>query len=1029
MTSTEVPPPGPVPDDQRGAGSVAKPDSDRLEPTGTDPAVADQAERPWPPPLRPARSNSEAPGDGGGEVAALRQVLSHGRQGTRREERDPESPTEPIPAVEFVDVEPDVDIDIETPTGPYPRLDAGPAPIVRIMELDDAPSAMERTLDLTRNPAEAPSAGSVPSSDELAEKPGVAAVEPTNPPLEAEAPAPGGRSAPLDGFRGLAVAIVVAYHLGIPGVGGGFLGVDIFFVLSGYLITRGLVGLDPERSARSVLASFWDRRIRRLWPALLATILVVWLSTAAIWPDQADQIGPDSVAAALQFSNWWFIFDQQTYAENFGSVSPLRHTWSLGVEFQWYLLWPLVVLAVRRRAEVLAPLTAALMGLVIVGSVSALAMGVAPARLFDATPIRAGGLLAGAFVALVGAESVARRVSAWMVPLAVLLLGIGMVAANELDRFLFQGGFVLVGILSAVLMAVLVAPGDAAVSRRLSSLASTPLMVWLGRRSYAIYLWHWPVLLALDQWTESWFRPLAVVLAVAVTLALAELSWWLVEWPARLASTPSAHGVGSDGVPSAREGEHRLRFVQRSVTPLLVVAQIGLIGGVLGVGAAKDPELPSEFAAESPAAPILVETGVVDLVVSGGEAADALVDGKRPDWLPFEVRDRAPQFTGCSLGDETEVCRDDLSTPPTFALLVPGAEDARRAARDTEAWSEGLAARVQRFNDAGVRVIGFQIPCAAERATDGQRPDERGRQAANRALLELAPVEIELLSLDEALCLVDGSAREFDELMRPDGELLGIRAAEPLWSWTANTMARVQLLDAPGERASRLLLVGDSVALNMGLEWAPEFTPGMAIHERGLFGCGLSDTTPAVGGESIRSDQQCDRRWEVWEQSAELFEPDRVLLLTGAWELFDQILEDGTLIEFGSEEYEELIESSLETFAERMGGTGVEVAIALPPCPTPSSAPPTARDAAQEAVRGDRARLETLRRVLDRVVSRHDGIEALDLSGLLCEAIGDGEFEMLESFTYDGLHLTPEGAEAVWRALPGRLSSLFGNPS
>ena len=214
----------------------------------------------------------------------------------------------------------------------------------------------------------------------------------------------------LDGLRGVAVVAVLLYHGGVSAAGGGFLGVDVFFALSGFLITSLLLA-ERASTGRIDLKAFWGRRARRLLPALLVVLVFVAVYAAVFArPGELDRIRQDGLSTLLYLANWRMIFGGQSYFESFEAPSPLRHTWSLGIEEQWYLVWPLVVALVlawwrgagRRALGVMCAVLAA---------ASAVAMAVLasgaddPSRAYYGTDARAQGLLLGALLAVVPLRS------------------------------------------------------------------------------------------------------------------------------------------------------------------------------------------------------------------------------------------------------------------------------------------------------------------------------------------------------------------------------------------------------------------------------------------------------------------------------------------------------------------------------------------------------------------------------------------------------------------------------------------------
>ena len=367
----------------------------------------------------------------------------------------------------------------------------------------------------------------------------------------------------LDGLRALAVTAVLLYHAGLAWIPGGFLGVEVFFVISGYLITALLLA-EWRGRGRVDLRAFWLRRARRLLPALYL-LLVVTLAYAVVFlPGEVAGLRGDALAAFGYVTNWYLVFGQESYFEAVGRPSLLKHLWSLAVEEQFYLLWPMVFAVgmgvgatrLRRRRVV----TVALAG----AGASAVAMavlyvpGVDPSRIYYGTDTRATGLLFGAALAFLWSQadkyrpadtrhqrlglpgrSRFRRRWGWIAPTLLDLLGLAALGGlvwfclrlGEFQPFLYQGGFALVALTTAVAIMAVVHPRTRLGAGLL--LGWGPLR-WIGERSYGIYLWHWPIFAitrpGLDVPLDG---PPLLALRLATTILLAHLSYRYVEEPIR----------------------------------------------------------------------------------------------------------------------------------------------------------------------------------------------------------------------------------------------------------------------------------------------------------------------------------------------------------------------------------------------------------------------------------------------------------------------------------------------------------------
>jgi peptidoglycan/LPS O-acetylase OafA/YrhL len=362
----------------------------------------------------------------------------------------------------------------------------------------------------------------------------------------------------LDGLRAIAVALVLAQHGGIPGMGGGFLGVDVFFVLSGFLITSLLLD-ELGRAGRIGLTGFWIRRARRLLPALVLMVLAVGAARQLLPAQALTGLRDDALAAFLWVANWRFVEQKTDYFTQGAPASPLQHAWSLGVEEQYYFVWPVVLIAVTlllaararryfRRATVGAVrlttfVIAALGTLASAALAIVLASDGARDRVYFGTDTRAEALLIGSAASALLVRDWPSLNRGWCLirtrwgrRIARVLPVIGLAGLAAATHYAtgsageFRRGL-LIGV--AVAAVLVVAPVTLEQRGAIARILALPPLVWLGAISYGVYLWHWPIFLALNGERTGWSGLSLFAARCGATLAVAAASWWLIEQPIR----------------------------------------------------------------------------------------------------------------------------------------------------------------------------------------------------------------------------------------------------------------------------------------------------------------------------------------------------------------------------------------------------------------------------------------------------------------------------------------------------------------
>ena len=382
---------------------------------------------------------------------------------------------------------------------------------------------------------------------------------------------------PLDGIRGLALAAVLAYHVAPASVRGGFLGVDVFFVLSGFLLSSVLIE-EHRKTERINKRAYAVRRLRRIFPAMVVLLLALSVLVPILAPEDAHRLRPDVLWSLVGLTNWHLVADGTSYFTHIGRPPFVRHLWSIAIELQFYVFCPFLVAWLVRRRRWLA-ITALAVGIL----ASASAMGLLyvspdPSRAYFGTDTRIGALLVGALVALLTADSrLAGGLPSWprrlRTPMAIIplvALAVLVAGADERSRLLYPAGFIATQTATALVILTALRPG------RLAQVLAWAPLGWLGRRSYGIYLWSWPlVVLTRPGLDKPWYPAVSAIGCVAASLILGELSYRFVEKPWM---HPAAPRLSMQ--PPVRRRQLRL------ATAVIVAV---VLGGLLARVPARDP--------------------------------------------------------------------------------------------------------------------------------------------------------------------------------------------------------------------------------------------------------------------------------------------------------------------------------------------------------------------------------------------------------------------------------------------------------
>jgi len=619
----------------------------------------------------------------------------------------------------------------------------------------------------------------------------------------------------LDGLRGLAVAAVVAYHAGAVGATGGFLGVSAFFTLSGFLITSLLLA-EWEGTGRVSLAGFWSRRFRRLLPAAVVVIGAVALASA--WLADGGQLADlrgDVLAGLGYVANWRFVLEERSYAELFTGPSPLHHLWSLAIEEQFYVLFPLLAVGLLRlgggRRWVLGGALAVLAAASVAWSVHLSGTTAGTSRAYYDTGARAAELLAGCLLAVVvaGRTDRLRRHARVVAPLGAVALAGVLVAWSRVHQdstWLPGGGFALHAVAVVLVLLAAHVPGP------VTSLCSAPPLRLLGRVSYGAYLIHWPVFVWLDAERVGVDGPGLAAVRIAVTAALTAVSYHLVEQPIRrhrdpirarglvgaLASVVLVAGVAvvvADTEPPADDvlvALEDLRPADRPPAPARVPDAGPLPDAAGGEAISAAAEVPPTTDAPSGTAPAATAPAVEHVLLvgdslmsqgyehqrqrfadagiatsyAGGPASGPL--SPQGDWLE-QVR----AWVAAEDPDVVvvEACCNYTVEPPERYVDLDGEVVAPGSDAVLPAWEREIRAVLDAADDGGARVVLVRM---APVQTNGFYGEIEAHVDAVNALYDRLAAELDLELLDWGDVLAPGGTFTW-EVPGPDGEPVRVR--------------------------------------------------------------------------------------------------------------------------------------------------------------------------------------------------------------------------------------------------------------
>lgn len=761
----------------------------------------------------------------------------------------------------------------------------------------------------------------------------------------------------LDGLRAVAVVAVLLFHLDLSWMSGGFLGVSLFFTLSGFLITRLLLD-ESARTGRVALRTFWSRRLRRLSPAALVVLAIV--AIASLWSVfEGARLRGDLGASLGYVANWRFATAESTYAELFTSTpSPVIHFWSLAIEEQFYLLFPLLFVVLSRRRAWLLP------GLTTLTVASVMASFLTGSRNlgYYGTHVRAAELLIGCVLAVVltRAGRIERRsVTSTTVAgsVALVALVVAMVSVSSSDDWLYRGGLAAVALVSAVVILAVVRGGV------LTRPFATRPMVALGRASYSVYLVHWPVIVAMnpdrmgfDGWTLD-------VARVVVSLGLGFASYAVIENPVRT---------------------RRLLKRTSTAAAALVTSMAGVVALVLLVDAPRVVELAGLDAPQE----------VVDFTTT---------DPTPPDPGPIAAPTPRVTVVGSQLRAGVDLARSGV-TVETVDASTPGCAFRVDVFRDCPTVADALETIDRESPDVIVvgvglierRVVRERVDASAPASSDERMTDTivRSGEMVDQILAGFAGLPTIVVDYGPADAF-HGALEDFD--LRSDSVVVLV-GGDP-----ARLGANVdEIFSRTRADLTRLLVIGDSSSFGVAQALHNVAADRFEVVWAGGRNCPLVEVERIQWWPDMDFDMSyCPTFEKVWSRKIAEFRPHLVIEVASVPEqAAQQYPGDTNWYVVGDDEYLARHESVMESLMPALDDVGATLVM--------FDSPYVHGGALGGAAFADDARVDAWNALMDSWVERWSGIRRLDWSSIVAAAEASPG-----SLRADGVHMAQADLDRI----------------